>query len=80
VAIDAMSMPASRSCSSGVADPGIDVTASFRVTGSGAPPAAMADSTASPSPPSGQWSSTVTTRPVAAAAARRVGASIGLTE
>jgi hypothetical protein len=75
----AASMPAARSCSAGVADPGIDLTASFAKRG-GWPSLASAAKTASPSPPSGQWSSTVMTCPVSRAAQRSVALSMGLME
>src|SRR5690606_20971894 len=76
-AIEARSMPASASCSAGVAEPGMPRTASWTTRG---PRSETADRTASPSPPSGQWSSTVITLPEEIAAFRSTSASSGLIE
>ena len=60
-------------------EPGRCVTASLTTRGRSSA-SANTSSTASPIPPSGQWSSTVTIRPVSRAAARSVATSTGLTE
>src|SRR6266511_753126 len=78
--IAAASMPAACSSSAGVPEPGRSLTASL-TTCSGRPESATASRTASASPPCGQWSSTVTSRPlVAVSESSNASRSIGLTE